>query len=204
MKKVIILWLWSLLIPILAYPQLIENLEYVSPFNDDVSAVKKNGEWGFINREGDVVIAFRDDLFTSKTKEGNYPVFMNGRCKIVKEKNGITYFGYIDKTGKTIVEPQFLNATNFIDGKGIVLKLEKETAGENRVLGKNVVYYRYYEVVIDIDGEKLYYLNKKGTNVLLDEKFLQIPPQIRSKFISKNLIATINEQQRWVINRIDN
>lgn len=203
MKKVIVLWIWSLLIPILAYSQLIEDLEYISPFNDDVSAVKKNGEWGFINGKGDIVVDFRDDLYASKTEAGNYPIFMNGRCKIFKEKNGIKYFGYIDKTGRTIIEPKFLNATNFIDGKGIVLELEKETAGKNKVLGKNVVYYRYFEVLIDTDGEKLYYLDKKGINVLLDKKFLPIPPQIRSKFISKNLIATIDEHHRWVINKID-
>lgn len=203
MKSVIILFITVLFIPIFGYSQSIENLEYISSFNDGVSAIKKDGQWAFINREGTIVVPFRSDLFITKSKEGNYPIFNNDRCLIVKEKNGITYFGYIDKLGKTIIDPQFLNATNFHNNVAIVLKLVKEDIGRNEILGKNIVYYRSYEVTIDKIGRIENYIDPKGINVVLDKKFLKTPPQIKSKLISENLVATLNGVKNWVIKKIN-
>ena len=196
MKKAIILIIAMLLIPVLSFAQILENLDYISSFNDEVAAIKKDGQWAFINKEGNIVVNFRTDLIASKNDDGNYPIFNNDRCIIVIEKNGISYFGYIDKTGTVVIEPKFLNATNFIDNKAIVLELAKQVAGKNEIFNKNIVYYKSFEVVIDTNGNIKDYLNPKGTNVALDKKFLSNPPVINSKFISKNLVTikTINKK----------
>ena len=206
MKKAIILFIAVLLIPVFGFAQNIENIEnmeYIAPFNDEVAAIKKDGQWAFINAEGNIVVNFRNDLVSTKTNDGNYPVFNNGRCIIAKEKNGISYFGYIDKTGKTVIEPKFLNATNFNDNKAIALELIKEEAGKNPILDKNIVYHKYFEVTIDSNGDILNYLNPKGVNVTLDEKFLSKPPTINAKFISKYLVSFKTNDNKFDIIKID-
>jgi hypothetical protein len=206
MKKAIILFIAVLLIPVFGFAQNIENIEnmeYIAPFNDEVAAIKKDGQWAFINAEGNIVVNFRNDLVSTKTNDGNYPVFNNGRCIIAKEKNGISYFGYIDKTGKTVIEPKFLNATNFNDNKAIALELIKKEVGKNPILDKNIVYHNYFEVTIDLNGDILNYLNPKGVNVTLDEKFLSKPPTINAKFISKYLVSFKTNDNKFDIIKID-
>ena len=57
-------------------------------------------------------MSFRDDFVTTKSDDDNYPVFKNGIC-------------YIDNSGETVIEPRFLNATNFINKTAIALELKK-------------------------------------------------------------------------------
>lgn len=70
------------------------------------------------------------------------------------------YYGYIDKTGKTVITPQFLNANNFQYGKALVLKVEKETIGYNDIFKKDVVNYHYFELVIDENGNTIDHLTQ--------------------------------------------
>jgi len=202
MKKVIFMFALLVLIPVSSFGQIIEDIDYISSFNDGVSAIKKNNEWAFINKDGDIVVSFRNDLVTTKSLDGDYPIFKNGRCLIVNEKDGISYFGYIDTYGKTVIEPQFLNAKNFNNNVAIVLELTKKIIGKNVALDKNVVYYRYFEVTIDTDGNVKNYLNQKGVNVVLDKKFLSAPPEFTSKQISDNLVGIKNENGKWTLKKI--
>ena len=193
MKKIKFILLVILTIPILGLAQSLENLDYISPFNEDLAAIQKDGQWAFINTKGKIVVNFRSDLVTTKRNDQNYPIFNDGRCLISKQKEGISYFGYIDTLGKTIIEPQFLNASNYNRGKAITLKLAKETVARNRALGKDVVYYRYFEVIINTSGIIENYLTQKGINVVLDKDFLRKPPEITSKQIGENLYAIKNK-----------
>lgn len=199
MKKALII---LLLIPVFALAQTLEELDFIAPFNDGVAAIKKDNLWGFINDKGAILINFRDDLVLTETDYGHYPEFNNDRCLISEKKEGILYFGYIDKTGEEVIETKFLNASNFNKNETIALQLIKKELGENDVLGKNVVNYRYYEVIIDSNGAIKNYLNPKGVNVVLDEKFLKKPPKITSKLISDGLFATLNENNKWVLKSI--
>ena len=204
MKKVLYLFLAILIIPFIGLTQTIENLDFISPFHDDLSAIQKDGQWAFINTNGDVVIDFRDDLVTTKSNDTNYPIFNDGRCLIKQKKDGITYFGYIDTHGLTRIEPQFLNANNFSNGIAIALELTKKTVGVNDALGKNVVYYKYFEVTIDTKGVVQNYLIPKGTNVVLDNGFIKMPPEITSKRISENLYAFKDNNSKMKIINIQN
>ena len=103
--------------------QNIDNINVIAPFSEGLAAIQKGNEWAFVDVSGNIIIDFRDDIVSSSNEE--YPLFMNNRCLIKKIKNGICYFGYIDKTGKTVIDPMYLNASNFINSKAIVLKLIK-------------------------------------------------------------------------------
>lgn len=188
-----------LLVPIFGFTQTIENLDYISIFNEDLAAIKKNNQWAFINKEGDIVIDFRDDLVLTESKNDSYPLFKNGRCLITEKKDGNSYFGYIDTKGKTVIEPQFLNASNFDNNIATTLKLIKEEVGKNTALGKNIVYYKYFEVTIDINGNVINYLTTKGANIVIDDGSIKNPPKITSKQISENIYAVYNENNKWSI-----
>ena len=49
------------LIPVFVGAQTIENLDFISPFNDGLSAIKKDNQWAFINQEGSIVLNFRNE-----------------------------------------------------------------------------------------------------------------------------------------------
>jgi hypothetical protein len=204
MKKDVILFVVLFLIASSGLTQTIENLDYISDFNDGLAAIKKDNQWGFINKEGNIVINFRNDLVTTNCDGSEYPIFKDGRCLILQKKDGVSYFGFIDATGKTVIEPQFLNAANFINNEAIVLKLVKEKIGENDILDKNIVNYKYYEVTIDINGEIKNYLTPKGFHVVLDRQHLLKPPKITSKRISDNVYAILNENNKWAIIKTTN
>ena len=202
MKKSAVIFLIALLISVSGFTQTIEDIDYISPFEDGVAAIKKGSKWAIINTDGVIVVNFRGDLVSTKTVNGTYPIFNNDRCLIAQDKDGITYFGYIDKTGKTTIAPRFLNALNFENNTAIVLELTRKDVGRNEALGKNIVYYKYFEVAIDIKGAIKNYLTQDGVNVVLDKKSLREPPKITSRFISDNLIATMNMNKKWVVKKI--
>jgi WG containing repeat len=199
MKKAVILFLAVVIIPSFAQAQSIEDLDFISPFYNGVAAIKKDNQWAFINNNGVIMVDFRDDLVLTQTTDGMFPIFYDGRCLILHKKEGISYYGYIDITGNTIIEPRFLNATNFSYGKALALEVIKEDAGENVALDKNIVYYKYVEVVIDINGDVENYINPKGIYVALDKDFLRKPPEITSKRISENLVAKKEENGKWSV-----
>lgn len=198
MKKLILLFT-ILIIPLYGFTQTPESLDYISTFNDDLAAVKKNNQWAFINKEGNIVIDFRDDLVVTEFDNGNYPIFKNDRCLIRIKKDGYSYFGYINKNGETVIEPQFLNATNFNNNTAIALKLIKEDAGKNTALGKNIVYYKYFEVTIDRDGNVKNYLTTAGINIVLEENSIKNSPEITSKQIAENMYAVLDKNNKWSV-----
>jgi hypothetical protein len=185
--------------PFFGYTQSTDNLDFISPYHNGLAAIKKNGQWAFINTKGDVVINYRTDVVLTRFTDNSYPVFYDDRCLIEQQKNGISYFGYIDTSGNVVIKPQFLNAANFINGKALALKLIKENVAQNPALDKNIVYYRYYDVVIELDGTVKSYLNPAGINVVLDKEFLREPPEITSKRISDNLYAILDKNKKWTI-----
>ncbi|WP_203295444.1 WG repeat-containing protein [Luteirhabdus pelagi] len=200
MKKFVIA---LLLIPYLGIAQTLENLDYISPFNDGVAAIKKGNEWGFIDQEGKLIIDFRNDLVVTKTDNANYPIFEDDRCLIAHHKDGVLYYGYINKEGETVIAPQFLNATNFNNKKAIALKVHKETIGYNDIFKKDVVSYHYFEVVIDKTGTTIDHLTQLALHVSPQNIKNSGSPTITSKFISANLVAVKGNNSKWQIKKID-
>jgi hypothetical protein len=192
-----------LLFPLLGFNQNLHHVDFISPFNDGLAAVEKNGQWGFINEEGTLVIPFRSDLVTLKAEGQDYPIFQNDRCLINIKKKGIKFFGYIDKSGKKIIEPQFLNATHFNNGIAIVLELVKSNVGNNQMLKKPIVSYDYFEAIIDTNGKIQHYLVETPIHITFSKEYLVETPIITSKFISDHLIAKWSKDKKWEIIKIE-
>jgi len=202
MKNILISIGLLFVVPLSGFTQQLEGLDFVAPIQNNMIAIEKNGQWAFINDKGDMIIDFSENLVPIKKNDQNYPFFENDRCLVMKKKEGISYFGYIDSTGKTIIEPQFLNATAFQDNKAIALELVKEEVGTNELLDKKVVYYKYFEVVIDLEGTVLTYLSDP-VYIILDKEELVVPPKIKSRFISDNMVAAWSKNKKWTIIKVE-
>lgn len=71
------------------------------------SVTAANGQKGYIDKTGLLVI---------KLTSGRGGPFKEGLATLAVEIDGATKFGYIDGTGKTIIEPRFDAAFDFVDG----------------------------------------------------------------------------------------
>ena len=207
MKNTLILVVGLLIFSTSLLGQNLKDLDYVSPLHEELAAIKKDGKWAFIDSKGEIIIDFRDDLvISSKCAMGccsgedkiTYPLFKNGRSLIQTKKDGITHYGYIDKTGATVIEAKYINATHFTKDRAIVIEVNKTSLGRNDVLGKEVVKYTYNENVINTKGEITDYL--RGPNHLLySQEELKNPPPINSHFLNSNLIAVQTEKGTWEV-----
>lgn len=187
-----------------SFAQIVTDIDEVYPLQNDFVALKKGNQWAFINKNGEKVIDYRDDLvLTEKVNSlkeiSAYPVFNDGRCLIKKIKENTVYFGYINEKGVEIIKSQFLNATNFSNGFAIVVLSSKDSIGFNYVLKKAIVSNILEEYVIDTSGELVKYLYNPRKNVPANYK--NGIPIIESKFISPKLVAVKTKNKKWEIHQ---
>lgn len=190
-----------LMIVSISYGQDIKNLEYVSPFHDGLAAIKKGNHWAFIDTKGDLKVPFRKDLVATKHEDGTYPVFNDNRCPIKVKKNGIYYYGYINKVGRIIIPPKYLNASDYFKGKAIVLLLHKDKTNKKNLMGKDIISYSYANVIIDLDGNTQQHLTGYTKTSLLPQYFKN-PPEINSKFLN-NYLCLVKENNKITIKKIE-
>ncbi|MGM1055807.1 MAG: WG repeat-containing protein [Bacteroidota bacterium] len=205
------LWLTVfLMIPMLTFSQVIQDLDFIGPANEGHIPVLKNKKWGFINSQGEVAVNFRSDLIhnekiSSKTDLGvasqQIPSMRDGRITIKKVIDQIPYYGFIDSSGKTVIEPEFLNVSNFNNGYALALKIEEKFLGRNDILDIKIKSYNYDVVLIDREGEVKQYLAGPFPVGISREK-LREAPRIEARWVSEDLIAVKNPQNKWGIHKI--
>ena len=88
------------------------------------SVTTAEGQKGYIDKEG---------LFVIKLASGRGGQFKEGLATLAVEIGGRTKMGYIDRTGKIIMEPKFDVAFDFIDGIAEVYFSEKVTSASGPV-----------------------------------------------------------------------
>ncbi|MFC4633120.1 WG repeat-containing protein [Dokdonia ponticola] len=186
--------------------QIIENIEQITPFHDTYAAIQKGDQWAFIDKEGTIVVDFRNDLVPIPCVHGKneieHPIFNAGLSLIKQTKENIEYYGYINTSGEIVIEPQFIKALPYNDaGLAIVHKLTRETIGQNSILNKDLIRYTYGEIVIDSTGNMVKYL-LGPTHVIPNKgRFLKIYP-IKSYFIDDFMVATQGDNKKWTIYHI--
>jgi hypothetical protein len=186
--------------------QIIENIEQVTPFHNTYAAIQKGDQWAFINKEGSIVVDFRNDLVPLPCihceNEKEHPIF-NAGLSLIKQKMGdIEYYGYMNTSGQVVIDPQFINAIAFNDiGLAIVHTLTKETIGQNTILNKDMIRYTYSEVVIDTTGKVVKHLLGPIHVIPNKGRFFKIYP-IKSYFIDDFLVATQEKNKKWTIYNI--
>lgn len=206
MKRTIILIIFSIIYSF-GFTQVIRDADVFTPFHDGLTAVKKNNQWAFFNQEGVKVIDFRNDIVVTMDdhfvdENGvysvSYPLFKENRCLIRKLIDGYYHYGYIDKTGKVVIAPEYVNASNFVNGYAIIIKFVKNVIGENDVLNKRIVSYKLEEYIIDHTGKMVMYLdnarNSTPTKIKKNSR-----PGFESKFMAPHLIAVKTKNKTWDI-----
>lgn len=76
-------------------------------FSDGLAAVRIKGKWGYIDRKGKLAIPAKFDAADS---------FCGGRAVAAVKVGDALKFGFIDKTGKFVVEPTHHYISGFADG----------------------------------------------------------------------------------------
>ncbi|PRX44075.1 WG repeat-containing protein [Salegentibacter salegens] len=207
MKNLIIGILLS--IPFVLFAQETKEFDFVSNQEDGFSTVRQGGNWGFINTSGELLFELRNDLVTTDNpKSGKigvagikYPQLKDERAIISKKKDGVNYYGFINTEGKTVIEPEFLNVSNFSNGKALALKLEEERLGKNQLLGKGVISYKYDVVLIDKAGEVVTYLEGPFP-VAVSKKKLREAPAINAKWLGEKVVSVKGPNGKWKIHKL--
>jgi hypothetical protein len=196
-------------IPFVLFAQEPKEFDFVSNQEEGFSTVRLGDNWGFIDTSGEVLFELRNDLVMNKNPKKNrigvagieYPQLKEERAIISKKKDGVNYYGFINAEGKTVIEPEFLNVSNFSNGKALALKLEEERLGENQLLRKNVLSYKYDVVLIDKDGEVLKYLEGPFP-VAVSKQKLREAPEINAKWLDENLLSVKGPNKKWRIHKL--
>lgn len=207
MKKNIVLVLLALC-PLLGISQALLGIDEIAPFNEEMAAIRKGEQWGFINREGVLVIEFRNDLVWDKNadtlKSGingiRFPSFHNGRCLVSKLVDEIQVYGFIDTTGKLVIEHQFLNVSSFNKGYTVGIIYEKVFIGKNEIK-LDVYRHKFHEVLMDSSGEIIEFLSSRDNIQMTKKRYIR--PSINAKFISQNLIVLRAKDRSWEIRKLD-
>jgi serine/threonine protein kinase len=85
----------------------LKGYQEVGDFYQGIATFKKDGLWGYLNEQGDVIASAQFDYA--------YP-FVEGRAKV----NHIGKYGYIDSDGKMVIPAKYDNAGAFRHGKSTV------------------------------------------------------------------------------------
>jgi hypothetical protein len=201
MKKLSLLLL-GFMIYLPASSQLMKGLDQVSSFNEGLVAIKKGDQWAFMDKQGTIVIDFRDDLVATSQNDDDIkaPVFQNGRALINRTEDDITYYGYIDKLGKEVIKTEFINATPFKNGFAVVMNYSKKVVGKNKLLDKDVVSYQIEEFVIDVNGKALTPM-LHTRNCVPDKIKSKKCPDFTAVLLGGRMVGVKTAGQKWEIYR---
>ena len=208
MKNVLLVFL--LIISPMVLAQELDAVDEIAPFSEGLAAVRVGEQWGFIDKDGKLVIDFRDDLVWNKEADRNasdisgiaYPKFKDGRCMIkdVLEEEGIIVYGFIDTKGETVITPEYLNVTEFNENYAMGILLTKTFRGQNR-FQLNIYDYKFSEVILDTSGDIMLLVTQRQ-NILMDKRRYELP-KLTAKYLSKSLMAVKTDKNTWELRKIN-
>ncbi len=93
------------------------NYQQATVFSEDIAfAVIENGAPTAINKKGEIIFTMQNAL--------NVKIFKDGLAAFsISDSTGIKW-GFVDKTGKVVINPQFIATDNFSEGKCAVANSE--------------------------------------------------------------------------------
>jgi hypothetical protein len=210
MKNIITLLSLFLLIPITASSQTKTALyDEIAPFSEGLAAVRVGNQWGFINEDAKLVIDFRDDVVWNHEADTTvpgvmgirYPEFKNGRCMIQELKvNNIPYYGFIDTSGEIVIQPEYLNITQFDQENAIGIYVREIFQGKNEIK-LDIVEYIFTEVVVNSDGEIVWPIAERE-HALTAKRRYEIP-ELSAKLIAKDLLVFKTKDNKWETKKLN-
>jgi hypothetical protein len=208
MKQFIISAALLILLPTATFSQSVEKLDEIAPFSEGLAAVRKGDQWGFINKEGDLAIDFRNDVHWNKNADTSksdvsgvrYPMFHEGRCLITKTvEDKVAVYGFIDTEGNIVVEPKFLNVYPFEDGYTTGVLFEKTFRGNNEFKLK-IYDFKFFDVLLDASGEVLEYYDQRF-GIQMTKRRYELP-NIGAKRLAEGLVAVYVKDKGWEIRKL--
>ncbi|WP_248925916.1 WG repeat-containing protein [Paenibacillus hamazuiensis] len=129
---------------------------YAGDFKEGLAAVRKDGKWGFIDRQGNFVIAPKYEIV--------FP-FSEGLARFAINNK----VGFINRSGEEVIEPKYTSASEFLNGMAHVEGDERgfiNTKGELVIdfeqLGLSVAGGFFGEYAPVFKNGKAGYINKQG------------------------------------------
>ena len=183
----------------------ISELDEIAPFSEGLAGVRRGNQWGFMDDQGQLIIDFRNDIAwnpnADTTKQGiqglRFPQFKEGLCIIQKlTDEGIPQYGFLDKEGKQVIEPEFINITPFEKGKAIGIYGKKSFRGKNE-FQLNIYDYNFTEVVINKEGEMVWPIQQR-INIFMSKKRFELP-NLNAKILSKDLLIVKGSNNQWKV-----
>ena len=204
------LFIFFLILSPLLIAQDLDALDEIAPFSEGLAAVRMGEKWGFIDKDGKLVIDFRDDLVWNIEADPNasdvrgvaYPMFKNGRCMIqaMLEEEGIAVYGFINTKGEIVIAPEYLNVTEFNENYAVGILMTKTFRGKNR-FQLNIYQYKFSEVILDTTGDIMLLVTQRK-NILMDARRYEMP-WLTAKYLSKSLMAVRTDQNTWELRKIN-
>lgn len=90
-------------------PAFEKQFEFAGDFSEGLCAVQQMGQWGFMNKQGEIVIDFKDYLGVREFSEG---------LAAFKQQDGKV--GYLNAKGEVQIKPSFDNGLSFKNGFAII------------------------------------------------------------------------------------
>ncbi len=183
---------------------LISGLDEVSPFHEGFAAVRKGNQWGFINEEGQLSIAFRNDVLWNEQTSNSlgvssvgYPRFNQGLCIIFETTNeGVALYGFMNTKGETVIAPEFVNIAPFEGDYTVGIYARKDLRGKNE-FQLDIYDYTFTEVLVNKVGEMVWPVHQRQ-NIIMAEKRFKLP-ELHTKLLSNTLLAVKGKDNSWKV-----
>ncbi len=207
MKRIIVVFMVVLALPVMAFSQDLKGIDEIAPFSDGLAAVRQGNQWGFINQEGALVIDFRSDLLWNKDantsrsdiKGVRYPMFKEGKCIVWKMEGDIPLYGFMDKTGVVVIEPQFLNVRSFENGYTTGVLFRKVLMGQNEIK-MSVFDYKFNDVLMDSSGKIVEFFGERE-NIQMRKNRYELPSIWVNK-LSDKAVAVKTKGKGWDVRKL--
>lgn len=196
---------------------------YASAFRDGIALVKTTGDegkWGYIDEKGKYVInptyknatTFQEGLawvvtensapnaidqngeikFTIKDAE-QVRSFSNGLAAYSKADSTNVVWGFVDKSGSQVINPQFKNAGDFSDNKCAVQNKDGKW-GYIDDSGKIIINYQFDSAYEFSEGKAIVYLDKKAGVIDKDGKYI-VNPQFQYAYVDKDMYLIVQDDK---------
>jgi len=195
------------------------NAEDVDEFSEGYAPVKIDGEWGFIDTQGNIVIEpqwssvrfFREGLVQVSRNDAERYINTQGDTVVWPEWDGMDYcfsdgllavwqnkkWGYVDTNGEVVLSPKWKSVGKFVDGVAPV-KFSNGKWGYIDKEGNTVIEPRF-EYANDFDGEyacvSMYsekgYIDRQGDFVIEPQfEYCDINP-------TENSLGAASRNKKW-------
>lgn len=151
------------------------------------------GSVGFVDSTGAVVI---EHQFESRTTQDDMSRFADGRCAV--QQGG--KLGFIDRAGEMVVEPRWVNAFFFGEGRGTVV----DEAGWTYVdeAGAPITEHRFQRAETFAGGIGVV-STAEGKGAVRRDGEMVVPPVCRSVFTSDGVLRVADSSSRMAYYRAD-